>query len=116
MKEDLIDLAKFGGAVGSAAGAVLEDGKLTFSDLGVLVGSAPGLISKGMAAWESRENIKLSDLKDPQVRAEVVQAFCEEFNISADEAEEKIEALLQTAADLISNVSKLISIARSFRE
>jgi tellurite resistance protein len=105
MKDDLKEVVDFAIALANAGGAALEDGKISLSDLGILVTRGPELVSKGVAAIEGAENLKIADLMNSDERAELVARVKSGLDLPQDATEERIEAFIEAVAGVFSFIA-----------
>ena len=107
MKDDMREMVDFAVGLGNFAGAVLEDGKVSLSDLGTLLSQGPGLVSKGIAAVEGAENIKLTDALDPVERAEIVAYIKANLTLPNKVTEAQIESFVDSIAGVFAFIGQL---------
>ncbi len=93
LNKDMVELIIFQGKLFSAVGFALEDGKVTFTDALYFKDA----VMAAIPAYNGINNVKISDLKDPENRAEAVAVFSDEFDIPQEEVEELVEEGLELA-------------------
>lgn len=105
MKDDVKEVVDFTVALGNFIGAVLEDGKLGVSDLAIVVSQGPSLVSKGSAAIEGADNLKIADMLSAEERAALVARVKEGLDLPQDAIEEKIESFIEAVAGIVSFIA-----------
>jgi len=93
LNKDTIELVIFQGRLFTGVGFAINDGKLTFTDA-IYFKDA---LTAALPAYMGIKNVKLSDLKDAENRAEMVSIFAAEFDIPQDDIEELVEEGLELA-------------------
>ena len=112
LNKDEQEFFAFLGDFGSLIGTVAEDGKIDLSDFTGNLPTIWGLIQSGTAAFQGKENLKLSDLLKSENQDEVYQIFGQHFNLDANHAqlEAIIEKSLKTLVTLVALVDEIRSI------
>lgn len=107
IKDDLREAVDFGIALASFGAAVLEDGKVNAGDLGTFLSHAPGLITKGIAAAEGLDNIKIADVLSDAERRELVSYVKAQLDLVDDVTEDRIEKFVEAVLSIIGFVASL---------
>ena len=99
--------------LGSAAGKVLEDGKISFSDMAYAM--------KIVQSFQEFVAVKYAELKlefkdlDAAEKGVLVQAFNAEFDLPQDSVEASVERLYKLALDLYGNLLEASEIVKSWK-
>ncbi len=115
MKDDLREVVDAVLAATDFVVAVGADGKISASDIPILISHAPGLITKGMAAVQDVQNVRIADLDTAEERDEFTAYVKSKFDIEDDATEEKVEEFVDTLLTLIGAAVKVVGFVALFR-
>lgn len=102
-KQDLFEVVDFVTAVMNFLGSILEDGKVTWTELLGHIGEILALPGLATQAWEGKETITWSQISDQGDRDELIAYFRSKLTLPGSESltEEKIEEGFDAAMGVI---------------
>jgi len=97
LSQDLKEAAFFVADLGSGIGNSLEDGKITVSD----AFNFKEALQSAIPAFSGIQNVKFEELDTPENREELKNLFKDRFDLNDDEAERKVEKVVNAVIVII---------------